>query len=130
MITKFQEKPEPGTEFSNLINAGCYLIEREVLKSLSSEKHSMERAVFPEIAKTGKMAGLEFKGYFVDAANEIIFSPVASVNLSKSNICPRPMGFMISSECDIYIFQKFIHTFSQAEWSDSISRLSSYAIED
>ena len=43
MITRFQEKPEPGTEFSNLINAGCYLIERDVLESLSSKKHSMER---------------------------------------------------------------------------------------
>ena len=62
MITRFQEKPEPGTEFSNLINAGCYLIERDVLESLSLKKHSMEREVFPLIADKGKMAGLEFQG--------------------------------------------------------------------
>jgi mannose-1-phosphate guanylyltransferase len=83
MITKFQEKPEPGTEFSNLINAGCYLIEREVLKSLSSEKHSMERAVFPEIAKNGKMAGLEFKGYFVDAGTPSSFIEAVQVCISN-----------------------------------------------
>ena len=86
MITKFQEKPEPGTEFSNLINAGCYLLEREVLKSLSSEKHSMERAVFPEIAKTGKLAGLEFKGYFVDAGTPSSFIEAVKVCISNK-IC-------------------------------------------
>ena len=85
MITKFQEKPEPGTEFSNLINAGCYLIEREVLASLSSERHSMEREVFPEIAKTGKMAGLEFKGYFVDAGTPTSVIEATKVCISNRN---------------------------------------------
>ena len=84
IITKFQEKPEPGTEFSNLINAGCYLIEREVLASLSSEKHSMERVVFPEIAKNGKMAGLEFKGYFVDAGTPSSFIEATKVCISNN----------------------------------------------
>ena len=83
MITKFQEKPEPGTEFSNLINAGCYLVEREVLASLSSKRHSMEREVFPEIAKTGKMAGLEFKGYFVDAGTPTSFIEATKVCVSN-----------------------------------------------
>ena len=85
MITKFQEKPEPGTEFSNLINAGCYLVERDVLESLSSERHSMEREVFPEIAKTGKMAGLEFKGYFVDAGTPTSFIEATKVCISNRN---------------------------------------------
>lgn len=84
MITKFQEKPEPGTEFSNLINAGCYLIEREVIESLSSEKHSIERDVFPEIAKSGKMAGLEFKGYFVDAGTPSSFIEATQVCISNN----------------------------------------------
>ncbi|MFL2532683.1 MAG: sugar phosphate nucleotidyltransferase [Candidatus Thalassarchaeum sp.] len=54
MIGRFQEKPEPGTEFSNLINAGCYLIERDVLSGLSSDKHSMEREVFPRPRRGGR----------------------------------------------------------------------------
>ena len=36
MIGRFQEKPQPGTEFSNLINAGCYLIERDILRDQKS----------------------------------------------------------------------------------------------
>jgi mannose-1-phosphate guanylyltransferase len=83
MITRFQEKPEPGTEFSNLINAGCYLIERDVLESLSSKKHSMEREVFPLIADAGKMAGLEFKGYFVDAGTPSSFIDATQVCISN-----------------------------------------------
>ena len=84
MITRFQEKPAPGTEFSNLINAGCYLIEREVLESLSSEKHSMEREVFPVIANNGDMAGLEFKGYFVDAGTPSSFLDATKVCISNN----------------------------------------------
>lgn len=84
MITRFQEKPEPGTEFSNLINAGCYLIERDVLESLSLNKHSMEREVFPLIADEGKMAGLEFQGYFVDAGTPTSFIEATQVCISNS----------------------------------------------
>jgi mannose-1-phosphate guanylyltransferase len=83
MITRFQEKPEPGTEFSNLINAGCYLIERDVLESLSLNKHSMEREVFPLIADEGKMAGLEFQGYFVDAGTPTSFIEATQVCISN-----------------------------------------------
>ena len=66
-IRRFQEKPDPGTEFSNYINAGCVIIEKEILDNFSLERHSMERVVFPPIAESGQMAGLLFTGYFVDA---------------------------------------------------------------
>ncbi len=79
MIRRFQEKPAPGTEFSNLINAGCYLVEREVLASLGTHKHSMEREVFPGIAEAGGMAGLAFEGYFVDAGTPASFVEAAQV---------------------------------------------------
>ena len=83
MIGRFQEKPEPGTEFSNLINAGCYLIERDVLNGLSSDKHSMEREVFPDLAEAGGMAGLAFTGYFVDAGTPESFIEAAQVCIAN-----------------------------------------------
>lgn len=67
MIRRFQEKPAPGTEFSNLINAGCVVVSRDLIENFSSDKHSMERVVFPPVAESGDMAGLVFSGYFVDA---------------------------------------------------------------
>jgi len=83
IIRRFQEKPEPGTEFSNLINAGCYLIEREVLSNLSSDKHSMEREIFPGLAEAGEMAGLAFTGYFVDAGTPDSFIEAAQVCIAN-----------------------------------------------
>ncbi len=83
-ITRFQEKPDPGTEFSNLINAGCYLVEREVLDNLDLENHSMEREVFPQIAALGGMAGLSFKGFFVDAGTPSSFIQAAKVCIESN----------------------------------------------
>ena len=78
MIRRFQEKPDRGTEFSNLINAGCSIVERSILDSLPTGKFSMEREVFPDIAESGSMAGLVFEGYFVDAGTPSSFIQAAS----------------------------------------------------
>ena len=66
-IKRFQEKPEPGEEYSNLINAGCYLLEREVIGEMPEGPHSIEREVFPSIAKSGNMGGFCYTGRFIDA---------------------------------------------------------------
>jgi len=78
MIRRFQEKPERGKEFSNLINAGCSIVERSILNSLPTGRFSMEREVFPDIAESGSMAGLVFEGYFVDAGTPSSFIQAAS----------------------------------------------------
>ena len=104
MIRRFQEKPEKGTEFSNLINAGCSIIEREVLYSLPNGKFSMEREVFPEIAESGKMAGLAFDGYFVDAGTPSSFIEAARVCIDNNRFSSghREQGswFGIGSICE------------------------------
>lgn len=84
MIRRFQEKPDRGTEFSNLINAGCSIISRDVLESLPSGKFSMEREVFPSIAESGMMAGLPFKGYFVDAGTPDSFIDASMVCIDNN----------------------------------------------
>lgn len=77
MIRRFQEKPERGTEFSNLINAGCSIVERSILDSLPTGRFSMEREIFPGIAESGAMSGLVFQGYFVDAGTPPSFIQAA-----------------------------------------------------
>ena len=66
-ILQFQEKPERGTELSNLINAGTYLLEPEIIELIPpKEKISIERDIYPKIA--GKdLFGFPFKGYFIDS---------------------------------------------------------------
>ena len=67
LIRRFQEKPRLEEAYSNLINAGCYILERLVIQGLSTEYHSMERDVFPGVAESGKMGGYRYSGRFIDA---------------------------------------------------------------
>ena len=66
-VTQFKEKPKPEEVFSNLINAGSYLLEEEVFDIMPYGKHSLERDVFPVLAEEGSLAGYPFEGYFIDA---------------------------------------------------------------
>ncbi len=67
MIVRFVEKPKKGKAPSNLINAGVYVLERRALDFIPrGRKVSIERAVFPKLAKLG-LAGYRFEGYWADA---------------------------------------------------------------
>ncbi len=64
-IRRFQEKPKKDEAFSNLINAGAYALEHEVLDYIGKGFVSMEREVFPKILEKG-MYGMRFEGYWID----------------------------------------------------------------
>ena len=64
-IRRFQEKPKKEEAFSNLINAGAYALEYEVLDHIGKGFVSMEREVFPRILDRG-MYGMRFDGYWID----------------------------------------------------------------
>ncbi|HMD02326.1 MAG TPA: NDP-sugar synthase [Candidatus Baltobacteraceae bacterium] len=53
-ITAFVEKPAPGEEPSNEINAGTYLLEREVLERIPPGPVSIERTTFPQLLSAGE----------------------------------------------------------------------------
>jgi NDP-sugar pyrophosphorylase family protein len=66
-ITRFVEKPEPGMAPSNLINAGIYVLEPEVLEYMpAGKKFDTEVEVFPILAQERKLFGFEFHGYWTD----------------------------------------------------------------
>ncbi len=64
-IRRFQEKPKKEEAFSNLINAGAYALEEEVLGYIGKGFVSMERDVFPQLLDDG-MYGFGFDGYWID----------------------------------------------------------------
>ncbi|NNE12664.1 MAG: NDP-sugar synthase [Ilumatobacter sp.] len=67
-IRRFVEKPAPGESDSNLINAGTYVFEPGVLDLIPPlERWSVERAVFPEIASRGDLAGYATDDEWLDA---------------------------------------------------------------
>lgn len=67
-IVEFQEKPK--TKSTNLINAGLYIFEPEILKYLEKikkSKISIEKEIFPQLAKDGRLYGYKFEGQWLDA---------------------------------------------------------------
>jgi NDP-sugar pyrophosphorylase family protein len=54
-VSAFVEKPAKGEEPTNEINAGTYLLEREILEYIPPNKFvSIERETFPQVIKDGK----------------------------------------------------------------------------
>lgn len=67
-IIKFKEKPKEDEIFSNLINAGIYVIEPEIIEFVpKDEKFDFSKQLFPLLMKKGiKIFGKEIKGLWMD----------------------------------------------------------------
>jgi mannose-1-phosphate guanylyltransferase len=73
-IAAFVEKPPPGTEPSNLINAGTYVFEREVLDLIPpGTRVSVERDTFPRLVAAGTIYGLATDDYWIDAGRPELY---------------------------------------------------------
>lgn len=68
VITRFLEKPSPGETFSNLINAGIYVIEPEILDHIPhGVEYDFAKQLFPKLIKQGyKIHGFIGKGEWLD----------------------------------------------------------------
>jgi mannose-1-phosphate guanylyltransferase len=68
VIRQFVEKPEPGSEPSNLINAGTYVFEPSVLDLIADgQRVSIERDTFPKLVASGALFGHATHDYWIDA---------------------------------------------------------------
>ena len=66
-ITQFVEKAPLGQAPSNLINAGVYILNPEILDYIPSGRPvSIEHEVFPKLAEEGKLFGHEFREIWID----------------------------------------------------------------
>ncbi|HEY7380733.1 MAG TPA: NDP-sugar synthase [Gaiella sp.] len=66
-VRQFLEKPRPEEIDTNLINAGLYVLEPEVLELVPPGKAvSIEREVFPRLCEQGSVYGLSLPGYWLD----------------------------------------------------------------
>ncbi len=67
-IVRFQEKPSPQEVFSNLVNAGIYVLEPEVLELIpEGAMFDFSKDVFPLLLKKGApIYGVELNGLWMD----------------------------------------------------------------
>jgi len=66
-IIEFVEKPSNPP--SNLINAGFYILEPEVIDMIPNGFSMLEKDVFPQLAKLGRLRGFPFAGQWFDIGN-------------------------------------------------------------
>lgn len=66
-IVEFVEKPTNPP--SNLINAGFYIFEPEVIDMIPNSYSMLEKDIFPKIAKLGRLRGFPFAGQWFDIGN-------------------------------------------------------------
>jgi mannose-1-phosphate guanylyltransferase len=64
-ITAFQEKPSKAEAVSNMINAGVYVFEPDLLDNIGKGAVSLEKEVFPKVLDQG-LFGYAYEGYWVD----------------------------------------------------------------
>ena len=97
-IMQFQEKPEKGTEVSNLINAGTYLLELEILEMIPpNQKISIERDIYPKIAGN-RLYGFPFEGYFIDSGTPESYLEANFKSLGKDGTASHS-GASIRGNC-------------------------------
>ncbi len=65
-VSEFVEKPSPGSVDSNLISAGAYVLEREILELVVPDRNvSIEREVWPRLIDDG-LYGFPSDSYWLD----------------------------------------------------------------
>jgi mannose-1-phosphate guanylyltransferase len=67
-VRRFIEKPPPGTETTNWINAGGYILEPEILEYIPQGQHYMfEKGLFPALLEAKEpVFGYRYPGYWLD----------------------------------------------------------------
>jgi hypothetical protein len=71
-VVSFIEKPPPGGAPTNLINAGTYVLEPEVLERIPrGRRASIERETFPALAVQGVLYAQASDAYWLDIGNAL-----------------------------------------------------------
>ena len=65
-IIEFIEKPSSENTPSRLINSGLYILEPEVTELCESIPCSLEKDIFPKLAREGRLIGYPFSGQWFD----------------------------------------------------------------
>ena len=86
-ILSFVEKPAPGESPSNLINAGCYVLNAAVLDAIPpNQEVSIEREVFPKLCQSTRVYGWEHFGFWIDTG-----TPAAFIKAHQALLADTPL---------------------------------------
>lgn len=107
-IVRFVEKPRKEEAPSNYINAGIYIMNREVLDAIPAGRAvSVERETFPELIRSqAGVYGFKLEGYWMDMGTRSRYRQVHWDMLDRKLPIPvfgeeRSPGIWIGSDCRI-----------------------------
>lgn len=88
-IHNFVEKPDLKHAPSNLINAGCYVLDNTVLAQIpANQEVSIEREVFPTLCQSSKVFGWEHQGIWVDTGTPESFLEAHQALITETSQIP------------------------------------------
>ena len=92
-ISKFKEKPSSNEAFSNLINAGLYIIEPEVMELVpEGQKYDFSKQLFPDVLERGwPMYAKTVNGIWFDVGNPFELHKAQMALIKKRDGLPFPM---------------------------------------
>lgn len=87
LVTAFIEKPAPGTEPSNLINAGTYVLEPAALRHIApGRKVSIERSTFPAMVAEGTLSAMAADVYWLDTGRPEFYLQANLDRLDRADV--------------------------------------------
>jgi mannose-1-phosphate guanylyltransferase len=96
-ITRFVEKPEVGKAPSNLINAGIYIFEPEIIDYIpEGKKVRIETEIFPKLAEEMQLYGFESHGLWMDVGEPVDYLAANAAVLAKQRQIVKPDSTEIS----------------------------------
>lgn len=92
-ISRFKEKPTADEAFSNLINAGLYIIEPEVMELIpEGEKYDFSKQLFPDVLSRGwPMYAKTVKGIWFDVGHPFELHKAQMALIAGRDSLPFPM---------------------------------------
>jgi mannose-1-phosphate guanylyltransferase len=91
VVERFIEKPPAGTAPTNTVNAGMYLMKREVLERYPEGRLSFEHVVFPDLVDEGSLGGFVIEGEWLDiGTNELYLATHDAVAAGRSRLVQFP----------------------------------------
>ena len=111
-IRRFKEKPTPEEAFSNVINAGLYILEPEVMELVpEGEKYDFSKNLFPRLLEMGwPMYAQAINGVWFDVGSPQELIRAQNVLIERREELPFPMtkgaiiqdGSFIDASADVH----------------------------
>lgn len=93
IVDRFVEKPPPGTAPTDTVNAGMYLMHREVIERYPAGRLSFERVVFPNLVESHELGAVTIEGEWLDIGTPgLLLATHDAVAAGRSRLVQFPDG--------------------------------------